>query len=169
VEIVFRNWHEELIEPSLEQVHLLLVNWGNWSRSRLIYRHCGSVEHRWKPHRGADADWEGPPRLAPRPEPLEFDALAVERTMRHLSKPFRKALKLCYIVQIPPDLVCQRLHLRAYQLSEHMRKARFSVRNLLTRANYVPQNASNSRSTPSSLDEKTILSGVAFTSEMVKS
>lgn len=124
----FYEWHQEPIEAAQEAIHLRLCEWGRWGRLKPSYGHCASIEHRYR----SPQCWYPP---EPRPvEPNLWDALAVERTMRHLPPKHRKALVMRYIRLMKPEMVWQRLILRPYLLGLHMREARQMVGNLLKKA-----------------------------------
>lgn len=97
------------------EIDARLREWGRWVRVRPQQGHCFSIEHLYRRNiREGDTptgwvDWLTTPPQVPSNPPRAFAALQVERTMRHLPGRHRRALKLHYVVRLPPRLCCRRL------------------------------------------------------------
>ena len=108
-------------------IHQRLVNWGNWARVKPHYHHCASIEHRYR----SPQCWY-PPEPRP-PEPDLFDALAVERTMRHLPQKHRESLFLRYVCRLSPEAVRRKMRVPLEDMWLLLDAARVMVINRLER------------------------------------
>jgi hypothetical protein len=118
------------------EIHERLVEWGRWVRLRPRQGHCFSIEHRYKLRRLDDTpygwgSWLSTPPTPPLPAVDALAALEVERTMRHIPKKHRIALKLEYVYRMPWRLICKRLSLPYDCWWVHLSEAQNMVANRL--------------------------------------
>ena len=115
----------------------ILMNWARWVRVRQVQGHCASIEHRYRMKSRADStptgwgDWLITPPSRPALPVDALSALAVERVMRLVPRGHRKALKLCYVFNMPNKLICLRLVIRLADWDRFLVDARCMVANLL--------------------------------------
>lgn len=109
------------------QIHERLMNWARWVNVRPHY--ATSPMFKIMGYRSNSRQWHAP---EPRPTIDLLDALAVEKTMRHLPEKHRSALQWHYLYPfILPWRVCRHLGLSQDGLGALVMAARTMVDNRL--------------------------------------
>jgi hypothetical protein len=106
-------------------IYARLTNWGHWARTRPLYGHCYSIEHRFR----SPQHWNPPePRIV-----VDVpQALEVERAMRHIPRRNHTALTCHFVYRLPARRCCQIVMIRFDLWGEILGDAMHMIENRLT-------------------------------------